>query len=200
MVKMPDDWAVPERAQPKRYESTLQTERLVLRMFTAEDIEPYARICSDPEVMRFLSLTGPYSRIESWRHVAMILGHWQLRGYGLWAVEERATGALIGRIGFLRPDGWPGFELGWMLARSYWGRGFATEGARRALDYSFSVNGPERVISLIHPDNRASIRVAERLGERLSGQTELLGWRLLIYAIDRDAATRVAPSDVPTPA
>jgi len=79
MVKMPDDWAVPERAQPKRYESTLQTERLVLRMFTAEDIEPYARICSDPEVMRFLSLTGPYSRIESWRHVAMILGHWQLR-------------------------------------------------------------------------------------------------------------------------
>ena len=72
------------------------------------------------------------SRADAWRQIAMIIGHWQLRGYGLWAVEERATGALVGRIGLFKPEGWPGFELGWMLRRDAWGQGYATRarGAR----------------------------------------------------------------------
>src|SRR5438552_17778636 len=116
---------------------TLETDRLKLRAFRNEDIDAYAEICAYPEVMRFLG-GKPLNRGEAWRQMATILGHWQLRGYGLWAVEERATGKLLGRIGFLNPEGWPGFELGWTLGRQYWGHGFAIEGARKALQYAFT--------------------------------------------------------------
>lgn len=165
-------------------EIVLETERLKLRMFRASDFEVYESICADPEVMRFLG-GKPLNRLEAWRHMAFILGHWQLLGYGHWAVEEKATGKLVGRIGFLNPAGWPGFELGWTLSREFWGRGYATEGARRALEYGFKELDRPHVISLIHAENKASIRVAERLGEKLEGKTELMGNELLIYGIDR---------------
>ena len=165
---------------------TLETDRLKLRAFRNEDIDAYAEICADPEVMRFLG-GKPLNRGEAWRQMATILGHWQLRGYGLWAVEERATGKLLGRIGFQNPEGWPGFELGWTLGRQYWGRGFAIEGARKALQYAFTELDRDHVISLIAPDNHASIRVAERLGEKVEGETEVLGARVLIYGIARDS-------------
>ena len=163
----------------------LHTDRLHLRMFREDDLDAYATICADPEVMRYLGDGRTLGRAEAWRQMAMILGHWQLRGYGLWAVEERATGALVGRLGFFEPEGWPGFELGWMLRRASWGRGYATEGAERALAHAFTEMGRQRLISLIRPDNRASIRVAERLGERLEGRTTLFGQEALVYAIDR---------------
>jgi RimJ/RimL family protein N-acetyltransferase len=164
--------------------ATLQTERLRLRMFRADDLDAYAAMCADPEVMRYLG-GKPFSRLESWRHLAMILGHWELRHYGMWAVEERLTGQFVGRIGLIDPEGWPGFELGWALARRHWGKGLATEGARAALSYAFSVVRRDHVISLIHPDNHASIRVAQRLGERLEGETDLLGARVQVYGIHR---------------
>jgi RimJ/RimL family protein N-acetyltransferase len=163
----------------------LHTDRLHLRMFREDDLDAYAAICADPEVMRYLGDGRTLGRNEAWRQMAMILGHWQLRGYGLWAVEERATGALVGRLGFFEPEGWPGFELGWMLRRASWGRGYATEGAERALAHAFTEMGRQRLISLIRPDNRASIRVAERLGERLEGRTTLFGQEALVYGIDR---------------
>jgi len=163
----------------------LDTERLRLRAFRQDDFETYAAICADPEVMRYLGEGKPLGRSDAWRQMAMILGHWQLRGYGLWAVEERATGALLGRIGFFEPDGWPDFELGWMLRREAWGRGYATEGARRAMAYAFTELGRDHLISLIRPGNDPSIRVAERLGETLRGQTELFGHPALVYGIDR---------------
>jgi RimJ/RimL family protein N-acetyltransferase len=163
----------------------LHTDRLLLRMFREEDLDAYAAICADAEVMRYLGEGKTLTRGEAWRQMAMILGHWQLRGYGLWAVEERATGALVGRLGFFQPEGWPGFELGWMLRRASWGQGYATEGARRALAHAFTDLGRDRVISLIRPDNRASVRVAARLGERLEGPTTLFGQDALVYAIDR---------------
>ena len=118
--------------------------------------------------------------------MAFYLGHWRLRGYGLWALEEAATGRLAGRVGFFNPEGWPGFELGWTLAREFWGRGYATEGARRALEHAFTEMGREHVISLIRPDNLPSVRVAERLGERLEGRVELLGSPALVYGITRE--------------
>jgi RimJ/RimL family protein N-acetyltransferase len=164
---------------------TLETERLLLRMFRDEDFEAYAEFCADPDVMRYL--TGkPMTRVEAWRHMAMMVGHWTLRGYGMWAVEERATGAFIGRIGFNDPEGWPAFEIGWTLGRPYWGKGYATEGARVALDYAFDKLDKPHVISLIHPENRGSIAVAEKLGEKLEGETEVLGMPVLIYGIDRE--------------
>ncbi|MGH9968133.1 MAG: GNAT family N-acetyltransferase [Pyrinomonadaceae bacterium] len=167
----------------------LETDRLILRMWRGDDFEPYAAICEDPEVMRYLG-GKTYSRLEAWRHMAFLIGHWQLLGYGHWAVEEKASGKLAGRIGFLNPAGWPGFEIGWTLGRQFWGKGYAIEGARKALDYAFTQLNKEHVISLIHPDNKGSIRVAEKLGEKHEGATEILGIPVLIYGVDRTPDVR----------
>lgn len=164
---------------------TLQTARLLLRHFREADLDAYAAICADPQVMRHLGDGTTLGRAEAWRQMALILGHWQLRGFGLWAVEERASGVLVGRLGFFQPEGWPGFELGWMLRRASWGRGYATEGAACALAHAFTDMGRDHVISLIRPANAASIRVAERLGEILEGRTRLHGHDALVYGITR---------------
>ncbi|HEX4499445.1 MAG TPA: GNAT family N-acetyltransferase [Thermoanaerobaculia bacterium] len=165
----------------------LETERLRLRPFRLSDFDDYAAMCGDPEVSRYLTVR--FSREQSWRHLAFLVGHCELLGYGMWAVEEKESGEFVGRIGFADPDGWPGCELAWALARRWWGRGYATEGARAALDYAFTVLGKERVISLIVAENQASIRVAERLGERVQGRTEALGKEHLIYGIGRERYT-----------
>ena len=166
---------------------SLETERLILRMFREDDLDAYAAMCADPDVMRYLGDGKALTRSEAWRQMALILGHWRLRGFGLWAVEERATGALLGRIGFFQPEGWPGFELGWMLRRASWGRGYATEGARRALAHAFTVMNRDHLISLIRPANRASVRAAERLGQSLESRTDLYGQEVLVYGIGRAA-------------
>ena len=165
----------------------IETERLTLRMFREADLDDYAEICADAEVMRFLGEGRPLSRADAWRQMAMILGHWQLRGYGPWAVEERESGRVIGRIGFFNPEGWPGFELGWVLGTAWHGRGYATEGAKAALRYAFEVMNREKIISLIQPANTASIRVAVRLGESLDGESEVFGKKVLIYGIRQEA-------------
>ncbi len=164
----------------------LSTKRLILRGFREEDLDAYAEMCGDPEVMRYIANGQPLSRWDSWRNMAMILGHWQLRGYGLWAVEERCSGEMIGRIGCWQPEGWPGLEIGWTLRRAYWGRGYATEAARRSMDYAFEKLGQSRVISLIRLENQASRRVAEKLGEHLEGTTELFSSEALVYSISRE--------------
>ena len=117
-----------------------------------------------------------------WRSVAGALGHWVLRGYGLYAVEEKATGAFIGRIGLINPEGWPGLEAGWLLGRQHWGHGFATEGARAVVRMAYEALAATHVISLIRPENLASIRVAEKLGAIRESTIEMLGARAHIYA------------------
>ena len=104
----------------------------------------------------------------------------------MWAVEERASGAFIGRIGLYNPEGWPGLECIWTLARGAWGKGYATEGARRALAYAFTELDEARVISLIRPENTRSVRVAERLGETLEGRATFSGHEALVYGISRE--------------
>ena len=156
-------------------------------MFRQDDLDAYAAICADVEVMRYLGDGKPLARPDTWRQIAMILGHWQLRGYGLFALEEKATGTLIGRTGIFEPEGWPGFEVGWMLRRQSWGKGYATEAARRVLRHVFTEMDREHVISLIRQANAPSIRVAERLGERLEGRAVIFGQEALVYGIDRTA-------------
>ena len=169
----------------------LETERLILREFRESDADAYAAICADPEVMRYLGEGRALSTFEAWRSMAFLVGHWQLLGYGHFAAEEKATGNFVGRIGFLNPRGWPGFELGWTLGREYWGRGYATEAARRALRYAFEDLDRDHIISLIYPENKPSSKVAERLGEKIEGKTELFGKEVLIYGIDRKDWIRV---------
>ncbi len=166
-------------------EVTLETERLILRMWReADDFEAYAQLCADPEVMRYLG-GKVFDRTEAWRHMASMIGHWSLRGYGIWAVEEKDSGRFVGRIGCMNPAGWPGFEVGWTLKREFWGKGYATEGGRRALESPFNELDKPHVISLINAENQASIRVAERLGETLEGTATIFGSEVLVYGIDR---------------
>ncbi|MGZ5048493.1 MAG: GNAT family N-acetyltransferase [Usitatibacter sp.] len=163
----------------------LETPRLVMRQLRESDWDPLALMYADPDVMRFIGTGVTLNREETWRSIANMLGHWQLRGFGMWALEIRETGEMAGRAGFIEPPGWPGFELGWLLGKPYWGKGYATEAARAALRHGFDAMGRERIVSFIRPGNAPSIRVAERLGETLAGEIELLGAKSLVYEIRR---------------
>jgi RimJ/RimL family protein N-acetyltransferase len=171
---------------------TLETERLRLRPFRKSDIDDYAALNADPEVQRYVSDGAVWDRGRSWRHLAFLMGHWYLGGTGTWAVEDRETGEFVGKIGFSCPEGWPGFELAWALVRGRWGRGYATEGARAALQYAFDELRQGHVISLIRPINGASIRVAERLGESLEGTARVAGVEYLVYGLDRSHYSALA--------
>jgi RimJ/RimL family protein N-acetyltransferase len=167
--------------------SELFTERLHLRPFRADDFDAHAEIVADPEVMRYIH-DGPLSRVEAWWQIARYLGHWQLQGYGMWAVVERPTERLVGHIGFLNPGGGEGFELGWALARGAWGKGYALEGTRAALRHAFTVLNRDHVLAVIRGENDRSIRLAERLGATREREMEEKGRRLLVYGIRRPEA------------
>jgi RimJ/RimL family protein N-acetyltransferase len=163
---------------------TLETARLLLRQFREADLDDWARMTADPEVMRYVG-GSPLSRDEAWRGLGYVLGHWKIRGYGLWAAEEKASGRLVGRIGLYRPEGWPGLEVGWLVDRARWGEGFASEGGAASMQYAFEMLRAPRLISVIEPPNQASIRVAEKLGERFQESRQLQGKSVSIYAIER---------------
>ncbi|MBL8346217.1 MAG: GNAT family N-acetyltransferase [Rubrivivax sp.] len=155
---------------------TLHTERLVLRPFAEGDLDAYAEMNADAEVMRHIGAGGPVGRDIAWRQMALFAGHWALRGYGMWAVEEKASGRLVGRAGFLNPEGWPANELGWLLARPHWGRGFAYEAAAAARRHGRVAMGLSgRLISLIRAENQRSLALARRLGARLEETIEFMG-------------------------
>ena len=166
---------------------TIETERLTLRSFREEDVTPFFELSQDPDVMRYVGDRRVPTLQEAWRAIAGWIGHWALRGYGQWAVEERTSGELIGRAGIINPAEWPGPELGYLLGRAWWGHGYATEAAGAAMDWGFEQIGFTDLLSLIDPDNHASIAVATRLGESPKGDTDLLGNRVLVYVITRAA-------------
>lgn len=163
----------------------LTTARLLLRSFRQDDFEAYAAMMADPEVTRHLGPGLPLSRAEAWRQMAMFAGHWILRGYGVWAVEERATGRFVGRIGCMDPEGFPAFEIAYTLARHAWGRGYAREGAAAALQYARETIGREEITSIIRPANAASIRVAESLGAVAGETVEFFGAPSVLYRYPR---------------
>jgi len=142
----------------------IETERLILREWRAGDFDAFAEMMANPDVTRYVT-GAPLSRDDSWRSMAMMIGHWGLRGYGNWAIERKMDGAFIGRAGLWNPAGWLRLELGWLLGRPYWGQGYATEAARAALDRAFLDMPLESVASLIDPANAPSQAVARRLGE-----------------------------------
>jgi RimJ/RimL family protein N-acetyltransferase len=157
----------------------LVTDRLVLRGFTEADLDAYAAMQADPAVTRHLG-TGPAAgrprtRAETWTGMAVLMGQWALKGYGVFAVEERATGRFLGRAGILHLAGWPEPELAYALVRAAWGRGFATEACRAALAWAWTRLPAERIVSFIQPGNIASERVAARLGAVREGPGVLLG-------------------------
>jgi RimJ/RimL family protein N-acetyltransferase len=154
---------------PVRVHAQLQTPRLLLRQWRASDEEAIAAINSDPEVTRYLN--RPIGPAASRAFFATVQAHWQEYGYGFWAAESREpkrVGRLLGFIGVGHPSFIPSLahrlEIGWRLGRMAWGRGLATEGASAVRDHVFAALQVPELISIIHPDNVRSQRVAEKLG------------------------------------
>jgi RimJ/RimL family protein N-acetyltransferase len=179
---------------------SLQTDRLILRPGILEDFEGYAAMWAEPEVMQFLAADGkPLSRFAAWQSYSGQVGHWHLRGFGMFTVLDRVTRDFLGRVGPWQPEGWPDFEIGWTLRSQYWGRGYATEAATACIRYAFEELQRARLISLISPDNTRSIRVAERLGEKFQGEITLPhmpGKKVLQYGLSREEWDDARPGDV----
>lgn len=144
---------------------TLTTARLILRPPDSADFEALAAMHADPEVMRYLG--GVQPRAVAWRGLAGAAGSWSLQGFGMFSVFEAKSGAWIGRIGPIHPEGWPGTEVGWALARHAWGQGYAVEAAAAAIDFVVDTLGWTEIIHCIDPENRASQAVARRLGSSI---------------------------------
>jgi RimJ/RimL family protein N-acetyltransferase len=164
----------------------LETERLLLRGFRDDDLDAWASICADREVMRWFGVPEGLSREEAWRDMAYLVGHWELRGCGQWALIERDTGELVGRAGLLYPEGWPGLEAGWLVGRPHWGRGYAPEAGRAAMEWARDFLGATHLISLIEDHNRASARVAEKLGMAVEGRTRIRDGTVVVRVFGAD--------------
>lgn len=160
----------------------LLTPRLRLRPWRPADVAPMARIYADPAVIRYLR---PMDRATTRRQIARFVEHWTEHGFGIWAVDDRSSGRLIGRIGLWHHPDWTAAdhdaEVGWTLERRSWGRGLATEGGRAALEWGRNVAGLEAVISIAHRDNHASQRVMARLGLEYGGATTWRGDPVVWY-------------------
>lgn len=164
----------------------VETPRLLLRPPEGRDLDAFVDIHEDPEVLKYLrSIGNSEGRVAGWRLIAILIGHWELRGYGHWTVVEKATSHVVGRVGLWYPEGWPGVELGWIIRRSRWNRGYATEAARAALDFGFNTAGLTHIISMIAADNPRSIRVAEKIGETFRRRENVDGVDTLIYGCSR---------------
>lgn len=147
----------------------LHTSRLILRGPKDGDFEAFARFY-EGEASR--TVGGPQSKELAWRSFASLWGHWMLRGYGRWMVQERETGRAVGNVGLWNPFGWPEPEIGWTVFESAQGKGYAQEAARATRRYAYQELSWTTLISAIASDNAASLGVAKRLGARRDGGFE----------------------------
>ena len=174
----------------------IDTSRLFMRMPALADAEPFLAIHQDPEVLarKHVTLTEPPGGVDAAvRNIERMLRHWDLRGYGQWAVLHKDTGEVIGCVGFYSPDGWPGIDLGWIFHRSHWGNGFATEASRAAIEWAWANTQIDHIISLIAPDNVQSIRIATKIGQRFerADVDPIHGEIIHVYSIRRNKPPRL---------
>jgi RimJ/RimL family protein N-acetyltransferase len=149
----------------------IETERLILRLPRIEDFDGYAELHADAEAARHIG--GPLLRAPAWRKFLQMPGAWAVQGYAMFSVVEKDSRRWIGQAGPWQPEGWPGTEVGWVFQRAAWGRGYATEAARAAIDWVFENLGWSEVIHSISPDNHASQALARRLGSVNRGRGRL---------------------------
>jgi RimJ/RimL family protein N-acetyltransferase len=169
----------------------IETERLKLRMWREADIEPNTAMLADPDSGRFITADGKpiTDAFVGWRNAAIMSGHWVLHGVGMFAVEEKATGKFAGRVGPWLPPGWPGFEIGWGIAREFRGKGYALEAARASIGWAFATFDLDQIIHCIDRENAASQSVARRLGAVIEREIDLFGHVADLWVTQRDAWT-----------
>jgi RimJ/RimL family protein N-acetyltransferase len=168
----------------------IQTERLLIRKPRAEDAAGLLEAFADPEAMRYIGDGSTTDLPGAEQAVARWLERWEAWGIGMFVVERRQDGRVLGRAGFLRwnPQTWEvggsETEIGWGLAREHWGQGYATEAALALRDWALGDQGLKRLISLIQHGNERSVRVAEKLGERHERDVEVRGVPTRLYALE----------------
>lgn len=164
----------------------LETPRLILRDFTAADADALARVISDPETMRYYPMSFDRAAVEQW--IARNQRRYEVSGHGLWAMDLKATGEMIGDCGITlqEVDGEHLPEIGYHLRRDMWGQGLATEAARACRDYGFTQLKSCTLISLIRPENLPSRRVVDRNAMKVWKETMRSGLRHLVYRVTRE--------------
>jgi RimJ/RimL family protein N-acetyltransferase len=170
--------------------TTVETPRLLLRLPQPADAHRFLEMHQDPEVIerKQVTLTEPVGGIDlALRNIDRMLRHWQVRGYGQWAVVEKTTNDVMGCVGFFHPDPWPGIDLGWIIHRSRWNMGFGSEAARAAIQWAWDSTEIDHIISLIAPDDLRSIRIATKIGEQFerADVDPINGETVHVYGIDR---------------
>ena len=168
----------------------IETPRLMLRVPEMSDAEPFMGILWDAEVVenKQVTLTEAPGDIElARRNTAALIDHWASRGYGLWTVVEKSGGEVIGGVGLQNPDGWPDVEIAWVIHRSRWHQGLATEAAAAALAWAWAHTDIDHIISIINAGDARSMRVAVKIGERFerAGEDPINGEPVHVYGIDR---------------
>jgi ribosomal-protein-alanine N-acetyltransferase len=155
----------------------LTTERLLLRHFDLQDAEPIYQVFGDPGVMRFSDGLKTKEWVQNWLHLCV--ERYQDWGFGPYAVVKQSSQAVVGYCGlfsFPNIDEQAEIEIGYRLARSAWGQGYATEAGRAVRDYAFDTLRIKRLIAMIDPSNGASIRVAEKIGMKYEKDIMLKGY------------------------
>lgn len=155
-----------------------ETERLILRAPRMDDFEAHVGYATSDRA-KFTG--GPFDRWGAWQGFSSALGHWVLFGYGFWMLEEKATGKPAGRVGMIKPEGWPEPELGWHVYAGFEGKGIAYEAAIATRDYAQINMGFAPMISHVDPENTRSRALAERMGAVIEREGELFGAKILIY-------------------
>ena len=163
--------------------AVLETERLILRPLTLEDVDDLAAIYADPDVMRYFDGTRTWE--DTHQRLERIIMQYARTGIGFLATIYKENGQFIGRCGLLWQvlDGVQEVEVAYMIAKQYWGQGLATEAARALKEHCFRDRDLQRLVSIIHPDNAASIRVAEKNGMHCERDMEFDGHRCLLYSV-----------------
>jgi RimJ/RimL family protein N-acetyltransferase len=169
----------------------IQTCRLYLRVFELADLDALAKVNSDPEVMRHTGDGNTISREETEKRLHAYLEHWRQHGFGLRAAIHKSNHALVGFCGLQFVAGTQEIEVGFRLAKQYWGQGLATEAARAVLRHGFEVLCLERIIGLAHPANVASQRVLQKSGLKHEKNAYYYEHLVRYYAIERTDMDRI---------
>jgi len=159
-----------EMSQP-----SIKTGRLLLRRWREDDVEPFAAMCSDPEVMRYIGSGATRTRAQALASIEAYERDWEEKGYGLCAVELLEDGGFLGFTGLSEPtflpEVMPAVEIGWRFARQSWGKGYASEAAQAALEYGLNDLGLSEIVSIYQVENHASERIIQKLGMHFDRET-----------------------------
>jgi ribosomal-protein-alanine N-acetyltransferase len=161
---------------------TVETARLLMRMFAPDDLDALAVLFGDPDVMRYVGAGVPVGRADAEIALKSILQHWERNGFGRWAIVDRQTGEFIGFGGLRSLFGTP--EVVYHLGKPHWGKGYATEMARASLRFGFEKRGFKRIVALAKPENVASIHVMRKLGMHFEKNATYYDLEVVQYQIE----------------